>query len=61
VRAAAIVAEREQRPFDSLEALTRVRGIGPRTLEGLRPWLEVARTGEPGTRKRGDARARQAP
>ena len=41
-RAAAIVAERQRRPFASLEALTRVRGIGPGTLEALRPWLEVA-------------------
>jgi len=61
VRAAAIVAERERRPFDSLEALTRVHGIGPRTLEGLRPWLEIAGTREPGTRPRGDARARLTP
>jgi len=41
-RAAAIVAERDRRRFESLEALTRVSGIGPRTLERLRPWLEVA-------------------
>ena len=42
VRAAAIVAERERRPFDSVGSLTRVRGIGPRTLARLRPSLEVS-------------------
>jgi competence ComEA-like helix-hairpin-helix protein len=61
VRAAAIVAERERRPFGSLEALTRVHGIGPRTLEGLRPWLEIAGAREPETRPGGDARARMTP
>ena len=40
-RAAAIVAERERGRFESLEALTRVRGIGPHILARLRPWLEV--------------------
>ena len=48
VRAAAIVGERERRPFDSLDALVRVRGIGPHTLERLRPWLEVAPAAAPG-------------
>jgi competence ComEA-like helix-hairpin-helix protein len=41
-RAAAIVAERERRPFASVEALIRVHGIGPRTVERLRPWLALA-------------------
>jgi competence protein ComEA len=41
-RAAAIVAERDRRPFASLDALTRVHGIGPRTVDRLRPWLEIA-------------------
>jgi len=41
VRAAAIVAERERRPFASLEELVRVPGIGPRTLARLRSWLEI--------------------
>ena len=35
VRARAIVAERARRPFRRMEDLARVRGIGPRTLEGL--------------------------
>ena len=34
-RALAIVAARERRPFDRVEDLTRVPGIGPRTLAGL--------------------------
>lgn len=34
-RAAAIVAERERRPFRSVADLARVHGIGPRTLERL--------------------------
>jgi len=41
--AARIVAERERNGrFDSPEALRRVRGIGPKTLERIRPFLEVA-------------------
>ncbi|MGE0792153.1 MAG: ComEA family DNA-binding protein [Sandaracinaceae bacterium] len=32
---------RENGPFPSVEALTRVRGIGPRTLDGLRPHVRV--------------------
>ena len=61
VRSAAILAERELRPFESLEALTRVRGIGPRILAGLRPWLEVATPRAPGAPRGADARARLAP
>ena len=30
-----------QRPFSSLEQLTRVRGIGPGTLARLRPYLKI--------------------
>ena len=38
--AARIVAEREQNgPFGGADALRRVRGIGPRTLERIRPYL----------------------
>lgn len=40
-RAAAIVAERARRRFERVESLTRVRGIGPRTLAALRPYLAV--------------------
>ncbi len=53
VRAAAIVSERKRRPFDSLDALIRVRGIGPHTLEGVRAWLEVAPAGAPRSRRSG--------
>lgn len=41
--AARIVEERTTGgPFESVEALGRVRGIGPRTLERLRPLVTVA-------------------
>jgi competence protein ComEA len=39
-----IVEDREQRgPFDSLEDVTRVRGIGPGTFEQIRPYLRLDR------------------
>ena len=47
-RAAAITAERMQRAFRSIEELDRVPGIGPKTLEKLRPWLQI----EPGVADR---------
>ncbi len=38
----AIVADREQHgPFANVDDLARVRGIGPKKLEAIRPWLEV--------------------
>jgi competence protein ComEA len=38
-----IVNDREQNgPFRSVDDLQRVRGIGPKTLEDLRPWLRCA-------------------
>jgi len=40
-RAAAIVAERQRRPFASLADLRRVRGIGPVTLARIAPWLAI--------------------
>jgi competence ComEA-like helix-hairpin-helix protein len=41
--AARIVADRAERgPFRSPEGLLRVRGIGPRTLERIRPYLAPA-------------------
>lgn len=41
-RAQAIVTLREQEgPFASIEGLSRVRGIGPKTVEALRPFVEV--------------------
>ncbi len=43
-RAAAIVRAREQAEFTSVEDLVRVRGIGPKTLEGLAGWVGVGGT-----------------
>jgi competence protein ComEA len=40
-RAAAIVAERTRRPFQRPEEIERVHGIGPRTVDKLRPWLQI--------------------
>ena len=40
VRARALVAEAGRRPFRRLEDLARARGIGPRTVERLRGWVE---------------------
>lgn len=43
-RARAIVGERQRRGgFESLEDLTEVKGIGPKTLERLRPNLSLGR------------------
>jgi competence protein ComEA len=37
-----IVADRDAHgPFRSLEDLSRVKGIGPRTLDKMRPWLRL--------------------
>ena len=47
-RAGAITTERRKKPFGSLEDLDRVPGIGPGTIEKLRPWLEL----EPGVADR---------
>lgn len=42
-RAADIVADREARgPFGTIDELDRVRGVGPATVERLRPYLSVA-------------------
>jgi competence protein ComEA len=41
-RAAAIVAERERRPFRDAADLGRVPGIGPVTLRRIEPWLAIA-------------------
>ena len=38
-----IVEEREGRPFESVDDLVRVRGIGPSTVERLRPHARVGR------------------
>ena len=48
VRARAIIAAREGRPFRSVADLERAKGVGPRTLERLAPFLAVAHTrGDP--------------
>ena len=40
-----IIADRETHgPFPTVNDLNRVRGIGPKTLERIRPWLEVRRS-----------------
>jgi hypothetical protein len=44
-RAAAIVAERELRPFGRVAELRAVRGIGPRTVSGLSGWIAVEPSG----------------
>ena len=41
VRARAILDERRIRPFARVDDLTRVRGIGPKTLDRLRPVVGV--------------------
>ena len=61
-----IVADREQNgPFGSVDDLARVKGIGPKTLEHLRPWVRVdgepAPTEPPPKRKRSRARTKAAP
>lgn len=40
-KAAAIIAEREKKPFGSVDDLERVRGIGARTVEDLRAKVSV--------------------
>jgi competence protein ComEA len=58
-----IVADREENgPFQSVEDLRRVKGIGPKTLENLRPWVQInneeaAEQTEPPPRKRSKKRA----
>jgi competence protein ComEA len=48
VRAQAIIAARQRRPFRSVADVERARGVGPRTLERLAPHLAVAHTrGDP--------------
>jgi len=41
VKAARIVACRDNEPFKTIEDLTRVKGIGPGTLDMIRPFLKV--------------------
>jgi competence ComEA-like helix-hairpin-helix protein len=46
-RARAIIEARGERPFGSVEDLQRAEGIGPATLDELRPFLSVGGIGEP--------------
>jgi competence protein ComEA len=41
VTAQSILAARADRPFSSIDDLDRVRGIGPKTLEKIRPYVTV--------------------
>ena len=54
-----IVADREQNgPFRSVDDLARVKGIGPKTLEHLRPWVRVRQQNHrPANRRNANARA----
>ena len=47
-RAAAIVAERERRPFEDAAALERVPGIGPKTRRAIAPWIATGDGAPPG-------------
>jgi len=42
--AQAIVAERQRSPFSDVAELLRVRGLGPKRLAKLRPFLDLAQT-----------------
>jgi tRNA threonylcarbamoyladenosine biosynthesis protein TsaE len=42
-RAQAILSERERAPFESLAALERASGIGPKLRRQLEPWMRVER------------------
>lgn len=47
-RAAAIIESRNtQGPFRTVEDLARVRGIGPATVEGVRPYVRIEPVSEP--------------
>jgi competence protein ComEA len=50
VRARTIVRERERRPFRTLADLTRVRGLGPRSVERLAGLVAPAPAGPPACR-----------
>jgi competence protein ComEA len=55
-----IVADREQNgPFTSIDDLRRVKGIGPKTMERLRPWLTI--DAEPHTPRDGTVSRRGDP
>lgn len=56
VRAQAILSERARAPFESLAALERASGIGPKLRRRLEPWMQVERAPAVlrGDRMRGD-------
>jgi competence protein ComEA len=41
-RAAQIVERRQQKPFQSIDELLEIKGIGPKTLEKIRPYVVVS-------------------
>jgi competence ComEA-like helix-hairpin-helix protein len=43
-KAQRIMEERERQPFVSIEDLRRVNGIGPKTLDRLRPYITVEKS-----------------
>lgn len=46
-----IVEYREEHgPFSSIDDLTQVRGIGPKTLDRVRPWVEIGHAARPAGR-----------
>lgn len=45
VTAAKIISEREKRPFDKADDLRRVKGIGPKTMDKIRPHVTVRSDG----------------
>jgi len=60
-RAAAIIEARSRAPFESLEALERVDGIGPKTRRRVAPWLTVdgRASPRPAAGDRNDHRAKE--
>lgn len=43
-RAALIVARRQEKPFQSVDELTEIKGIGAKTLEKIRPQVKVSKS-----------------
>jgi hypothetical protein len=58
VRARRIVEQRARRPFERVDDLLRVHGIGPKTLENLRPVVAAnVPTRRPGSLDFGNCRS----
>ena len=48
-RARSIIEDRQAMgPFSTIDDLQRIRGIGPATVEGVRPYVHLGRTGDAG-------------